>query len=147
MSVKSMAGALLGKGRDVLVRYDDATNEVVETLAIRGRWLYVRKCKRADMLGGIVLPDSTRDDTAFALVLAVGSACGKNEKRRLKGEPNVLAARRKMRDWVPGIDTDGIRPGETPCLFPDDHEWAIMRSNYDRDEYFIHETVAKCMIE
>ena len=146
MVIISMAGVLMGRGRDQVVRCDEETGEVEQTVTVRGRWLYVRKCRREEMAEGIVLPDTFRDNTAFCLVLAVGSGCGKNEKDTLRHRPETLAMKRKQRDWVPCVNTDDIQPGTTVCLFPDDHESGIMRSPYDHDEYFIDETIAKCMI-
>ena len=147
MAIKTVAGALLGEGRNCVVRYDDELSEVIARISLRGRWLYTRKCQRDEQIGGIYLPDFSRANTAFALVLGVGDRCDKNEKwfrQHTKAELRLLRAKR---DWMPQVCTDAIVPGETRILCPDDHDWGIMRSPYEHDEYFIHECIAKCFID
>ncbi len=140
-TIKTVAGALYGDNKHTICRYDTENDRIVDVVAVRGRWLYVQKCRRPEMWGGIVLPDDTRDDTTFALVLAVGAGCGSDERKTLAHEPALLAERRKLRGWLPQIELGEITPGKTRVLCPDDHEWGIMRSPYDENEYFVHECI------
>ena len=146
-TVKTIAGTLCGENKHTICRYDTETNRIVGVIAVRGRWLYVQKCRRPEMWGGIVLPDDSRDDSVFGLVLALGQGCGTDDRKTLAHEPAVLAERRKQRGWLPQVELGEITPGKTRVMCPDDHEWGMMRSPYDDNEYFVHECIVDAAID
>jgi len=119
----------------VLVSVHKKTSEIRKT-EIRGRWLYCIKCRKAAEVGGIELPEVSREDSTFALILAVSNGCGKfykldaTEKKKLDMRSSVV------RDYEPG----------DKVLGPDDHPWGIIRSPLDDRGFFIHETVCEAVI-
>lgn len=127
----TIAGVSLGLTKHHVVRLDRDTGET-NPVRIKGRWLYLRKCKRGETWDGIVLTDRVRDDTNCAVVLAMGDGCGVKHK--------LSADERKLPEM-----TDSIFWGDRQPMFkvmcPDSHPWGIRRSCYDKNEYFVHECV------
>lgn len=108
----SLAGLLLGKTKNQIVVSAE------KTIAIRGKWLYCRKCRtplRGD--GTLVLPDMVQADHSLLLVLAIGEKC-----------------------------TTDIRVGSIISTPMNDALW-IMQSPYHPEEYFIGEPIAQLTCE
>jgi len=147
--METIAGALIDGKQHTIYRIDEQNKRITGALTVAGRWLYVRKCRRPEKWGGVYLSDVVRDDTVFALVLAVGMDCGKDERHLLRHSPEILAERRKWVGWLPQVNLGPIYPGRTQIMCPDQHAWGIMRSPYadDKSEYFVHECVAIAALE
>ena len=133
--MKSLAGKSVGLDESkVIVQL----NGVEKTITIMGRWYYVVKCRNEAKDGLIVLSDKTQKNTPVALVLAVGTGCGKAykvEKNKIRmgfthGKPKEI----KVYDKV-------ILPDVPDVAF---FEWSPYG---DGDEYWIHEDIAKAAIE
>jgi len=127
----AIAGILVGRPSGQVVVFDPhkKTRMVVD---VRGHNLYCKKCRRSDMIKGIAIPDASRDNTSILTVLAVGDQCGKRRK--------LSPTQKRMRLMVPHVEL-AIEPLDQ-LLFPDDHEWGIMRSPYNENEYFVDECLA-----
>ena len=118
----------------------DKETLTVKEVALRGRWLYVRKCLRDAEIGGIALCDKSREDNTAAEIMGIGEGCGKPEprwKQMTKGEKVALS---RKSDWCVCLG-DPPRVGATVTA-PDSHDWGIMVSPYSIHEFFIHECVA-----
>lgn len=135
---ESIAGVLLGKQRDQVVVVNKDTGET-ETINVKGRNLYVRKLLHDEQRGGIFLPDESRENSSFGLVLAVGTECGKHEK--------ATEAKRKRVGWMSSVEVAAIEPGTTKVLFPDDTSWGMLRSPFGDDEFFVNECHGVAIIE
>jgi hypothetical protein len=130
--MKSLAGKSVGLEDSQIIVGD---NQVVRIL---GRWLYVVKCRKEEQDGNIILAGKSRKNVPVALVLAVGTGCGKGHK----------VDKKKL-----GMGFTHGRPRETRVYdkvllpdCPDVHffEWSPYG---DGDEYWIHEDIAKAVIE
>ncbi len=137
MATVTIAGKGFGEPDSVIVLWNRDTDDR-KKVRIKGRWLYVRKCRRDEASGGIVLPEKTRDNTVFALVLAVGDGCGK--LHRLTKSQQALGMSFKA--------DCGFQVNDKVWL-PDDHTWGIQPSPYSDTgvERFIHEDVPLAVIE
>ena len=133
MSVKVVAGESVGLTKHHIVLKDE--NEVTP-VEIRGHWLYVRKCKRAEEMDGILIPEKSRDDTVFVMVLAIGVSCSEplSKEDRLKYDVKGIA-----------VNTDVNIYDKVLC--PDDHSFGIKRSLWGDNEFFIHECIIKGIAE
>jgi len=128
----------MGHSINEFVVYSRADNRQ-DVVTVKGRWFYCKKCKRAEQLSGIFLPERSRDNTFFATVLAIGDRCGNDQRKNLSR--TELLTKMELPDWRPqcnlGVDVlDKV-------LCPEDHQWGIWRSPYSPDDYFIHECVAE----
>jgi len=114
--MKTIAGTDAGRSVNHFVVVTDEFI-VDKAIKVRGRWLYVKKCIRESECGkGIVMPERSRRDTTFLLVLA-------------KGEGTMTPA--QVNDIVSA---------------PDDHPTGIMRSPYCEDDYFVKEDILQTLI-
>jgi len=132
--MKVVAGKSVGFPDSKIMLEDE--NGGVKPFEVRGHWLYVRKCKRAEEMGGILIPEKTRSDTVFALILAKGTECGKKltaQDRRIY-DPRGTAVVNELEIY------DKI-------MCPDDHHRGIQRSPWGEEEFFIHECIVKCVVE
>lgn len=134
MKYEGLAGVDIGLGSDIVALVGDDGS--MKTMKVKGRQIYVKKCLRPELKGGILLCDKTRSDTVFALVLAVSEDCGKFHK---------LTKEQKARGEAAGINMT-IKPNEK-IVTPDDHPWGILRSPFGTDEYFVREDIIKCKLE
>jgi hypothetical protein len=133
--INTISGKLLGKGNDIVVRYDDIEKSRA-SCSCRGRWAYVKKCKKPEELGGVSLCEKSRNDTPLVMILAVGEGCGKFHK--LTKEEKKLGMTSQV-EWPE--DAVGLQ-----ALCPDNHPWGIMDSPWDRNEYFVHECIIKAIL-
>ena len=123
----------------------DRETETASDLTLRGRWVYVRKTVRPERVGGIVVPEKTRENNTFAEVLAVGVGCGQMEpgwKRKTRAEKVAL---RRRADWLLQVENP-LAVGDTVAA-PDNHAWGIMLSPYNAHEFFLHECVITSVVE
>ena len=127
----SVAGTSVGLSRHHIVRVSPRTGRP-QKWKILGRWVYVAKCRRGEAMGGIVLPDKSRDDSVFGLILAFGEECGKWHAGSKE--------QRKKRDWQPSVNWDGVDVLDR-VMCPDDHEWGIRRSPFGKNEFLVDECV------
>ena len=118
----------------IMLKYENGDHKSFD---VRGHWLYVRKCKRAEDIEGILIPDKSRDDTVFALVLAIGSDCGKPLSKK---DREIYDSR------CASINTDDLKIYDK-VMCPDDHHVGIKRSLWGEEEFFIHELIVKCVVE
>jgi len=150
MSIKTVAGLSVGKAENEVCRYDDETGQI-KTHKVRSRYLYVQKCFRGECEGGIVIPEKSRKDhqeiggATFCLVLAIGDKCGtpldmtEEQEQRCDAEPEykymmtapVMDVKVMDRVWCP--DTNAYS--------------AIINSPWDKDEFFIRDSLPFAKIE
>jgi len=147
MLQQAISGKLVGKMDNEVIIYDNETLET-RTIKIKDRHLYVKKCKRAESVDGIAIPEKTRKNTTVCLVLAVGSGCGKwhelseDEERLNETIDNSLF---KIVECTAGDIAVGDK-----VFFPDVDPYGaqkgINRMPYGDDEYLVHECLAigKC---
>ncbi len=53
----------------------DEETKTAKRVLQRGYWLYLRLTERAEQIGGIYLPELSRDDTQVYEVIAIGDRC------------------------------------------------------------------------
>ena len=123
-----VSGLDAGLTENHVVCFNLETGEKRESL-IRGHNMYVRKCERPEDIGGILITEKSRQDNNFALVLAVGTECGKFRK--------LTKVQKKMKDMRSSVVL-GVSPNDR-VLGPDDHPWAITRSPWRHNDFFIDE--------
>ena len=131
----TIAGVDLGYTPHDVVCVNLETNER-RVSRIPANRVYVQKCVKEEMSGGIVLTEKSRSDTVCALVLAVGENCGKYRKIS-KAEKEVLN--------VCHHPVLGIKPGDI-VLCPDDDPM-ITRSPWRNDDIFIDERVIYAVVD
>jgi len=130
-----VAGIEVGLTENHVMYVNLKTGEKRDCL-VKGHNLYVRKCERAEEAGGILIPEKSRKDTVFALVLAIGTECG--TFRRLNKQERK---RQDMRSSVVlGVEVNDKIMG------PDDHPWAITRSPWVHDDFFIDECAVSAVV-
>ena len=128
--MKTVAGVLANEGSDVVVVLDD-DNNVQHRIRLTGRNVYIQKCRKDEMDGGIIIPAKTRMDHPIFLVLAVGPDCGRFKKAKKKHRRSG--------------ETHGIGRGVYPLdkvLLPDMVAWGSISSPYTTGEVFerfVHE--------
>ena len=136
--METIAGTLVGKGRNHVVVVNKDTGGA-EAIKVRGRMMYVRKCLKPEEIGGVIIPRSSRENSTVALVLAVGEKCGLREK------PTPM--KKKTRGWKAQCETEGLEPGRTQMLLPDDSEWGYIRSPYGENEAFVNECLIIAVLD
>lgn len=135
--MKTISGKLVGKSGNIVVRYDEVGKRVVGQVRLLGRWLYVRKCRRPDKIGDIAICYKSQNDIPVAVVMAVGDGCGKWHK---------LSEDQKKMGMLPQVEIPEDIIGKK-ILVPDKHEWGILDLDFDKDEFLIHECIAKMIID
>ena len=139
----AVSGSLVGKS-DSSVLVFDKDNGGGKTFKIKGRYLYVKKCVRPEIVDGVAMPEKTRQNTSLCLVLAVGDGCGKPHK--LTHDEKILNKNLddKMFEIVSCTAGD-IKVGDK-VFFPSDDPYGgqkgISRTTYGKDEFLIHECLA-----
>lgn len=145
---KTVAGKSVGKDDDSIVVWDKESNDF-KTVKIRGRYLYVKKCKRKGEVDGIALPYKTQCDTTMCLVLAVGEGCGKWHD--LSEDEDTLNANLSNTLFEIVECTAGDIKVHDKVFFPDVDPYGgqkgISRTTYADDEYLIHECLAIGKVE
>lgn len=139
----SVSGKLVGKSDSQIIIYDKESGDS-KTLTIRGRYLYVKKCLKPEIVNGVVMPYKSRTNSTVCLVLAIGDKCGQyhklaeDEKTLNKNLDNNLF---EIIECCPG----DINVGDK-VFFPDEDPYGgqkgISRTTYGDDEYLIHECLA-----
>ena len=125
---RTVSGISLSKKKNVVVVKNDHGFSVYR---IRGRWFYCKKTRRKESVGGIIIPDKSRGNTQFVIVLAMADGCGK--KYKLSKEQKILP------DMKAGIKLKLDIHDKILC--PESHLWGIWRSPISFDEFFIHECI------
>ena len=97
-----------------------------------GHWLHVRKCVRPESLGGVLIPEKSREFTSWAEVLAVGPLCGQpSSSMRMKTRKTDICKRM----------ADPPKVGALVQL-PNDHPWGIVHIPHVGEwDYLVDETV------
>jgi len=130
--MNAIPGADIGLARSSVAVCDG--DRLVQTFRLAGpkqRWFYCRKCALPESIGGVLLPEKSQTNTSIVLVLAVGDGCGKYHK--------LDKTQRKRQDMRPQVNFDVDINDQ--LIAQDDHPWGIVRSPYNKDEYFVHECV------
>jgi len=144
----TISGLSVGRSENEIVRVCRETGDM-KYITIRGRYLYVKKCKREETLGGIAIPYKTRTDTTFCLVLAVGQGCGKWHKLSETDEKINETLENTIFQIVECCPND-IKVNDK-ILLPDYDPYfsqkGISRTAYANDEYLIHECLAIGAVE
>ena len=115
-------------------RWHDYGGIRVKPMAFRGHSLLCRKCRSADEVGGVLMPDSRKDRNLCVEVLAVGGEVGKPLNMKHSGQ-RKMASSLNRRPFA----TDGFRVGQI-LLCPNEHE-GIRETAIGRNEYVIEESV------
>ena len=102
-----------------------------------GHWMYVRKCMRPEIDGGVALPDSFQENTNWCWVLAIGPNVGKQRTGKYLNDNE-----HETYKWL----NNPVAVGDTVSA-PDTHPWGIKRSPYCYFDYFVDEQVMSCFIE
>jgi hypothetical protein len=149
----TISGKLLGlddenvcvvNGADDVRRWED-----IKRLKLLGRYLYVKKCRRASDVNGIAIPEKSRGQTNVCVVLAVGLGCGEfhtltEEEESLND--NLDNSLFEIVERTPG----DIKVGDK-IFFPNEDPYGaqkgISRMPYGKDEFLIHECLAIGAIE
>jgi hypothetical protein len=112
-----VAGEDVGYSRNHFVCVNLGTGEKKPCKAF-GHYVYVKKCKKAEDQGGILIPEKSQSDTTVVLILAFGDKCG--TFRRLS------KAQKKRKGMRSSVCWDGI--GVNSKVFaPDQWDWGMMR--------------------
>jgi len=138
VKVIQMAGAELGHGPSVLVRFYEESGKT-DKIRLLGRELYVKKCVLPDKVGGIHQTEKTKMDHTICLVLAIGQRCGTYHS------PKHWKHMKGLRNWVPSVAL-GVKPLDK-VLCPDNWDWGLTVSPYSIHEFFIDECIVKAIIE
>lgn len=116
----------------------DTLRETAVTVSVLGPWVYVRKARKPELIGGIVIPDKSREDTTFAEIIAVGTEARMHPRQAgLSAEKwrKKCAKKPELKVW-PCLDE--VHVGDL-LTAPDNHDWAIKEMNYlVRNEGYIH---------
>jgi co-chaperonin GroES (HSP10) len=149
MPFQTIAGTSVGGSNNEIVRWDKETGER-KMVKIKGRYLYITKCVRDEIEGGIVIPEKSRTDhtegsATICLVLAIGDKCGKpieltrEQEERCEREPEY----KYMMD-APVLD---VKVGDK-ILCPDTNAFGgILNSPYDKNEFFVRDSLPFAKIE
>lgn len=148
MTWTTIAGKSIGRSEHEIVRVNRETGDA-KYITIKGRYLYVKKCKRDETVGGIAIPYKTRTDTTFCLVLAVGEGCGKwhqltetDEKINETLDNTVFQIVECCPDDIHVFDKV-FAPDYDPYF----SQKGISRTAYANDEYLLHECLAIGAVE
>jgi len=137
--MQTLSGSLLGLSDSTLVVVDDAGN-IKDTMTIKGRYYYVKKCTKPEESCGISIPHKSRMDHPIFIVLAVGTECGKPAQLDEKSRKLGISTGQSFR----------LKP-MTKVLAPDDSTpWMVKESPYSEGETLErlwHEDIIKCIIE
>jgi len=143
--MQSYSGSSFGKTENQLVQYDADTGKKPQVLTVRGRYFYVKKCVRPDVVGDIVIPEKTQKDTTFCLVLAIGTGCGKwhelTEYDERLNEALMQRVGHNLYNIVECVPLS-VRVNDrifAPDIDPYDSQKGISRITNTDDEYLIHE--------
>ncbi len=103
----------------------------------KGHWIYLRKTERAEQIGGIYLPDLSRDDTQVCEVIAIGDRC------HMYRPPQ-----KKFKDLVDFSRNGDIRVNTGDLVIvPETQPEFITRSPYCDDEFMIDCALIKAVVE
>ena len=147
MLQETIAGKSVGKSDDSVIVFDRESGEY-KTIHIKGRYLYVKKCKRAAEVNGILRPEKTQHNTNVCLVLAVGDGCGKwhpltKEEEKLNDTVDELLSVVECTAGDVNVYDRILVPDEDPY----GGQKGISRTTYAVDEYLVHECLAFAKIE
>lgn len=134
--MKTVSGKLIGLTDDVVVRWDDVEKKSVAKVNLRGRWAYVKKCKKPSEIEGVAICEKSQNDIPMVVVLGLGDDCGKFHK--VTKEEKKLGMTYQV-DWPEG--SVGMQ-----ALCPDNHPWGIKESPWEKDEFFVHECIVKAIL-
>jgi hypothetical protein len=122
------------------IQRSNAASEGGKAIRVLGHWLYCRRCVRADSVGGIVVPDKSRDwsndDHDWLEVIAIGDKVGKP-----LDWPKALLEHRKQ----PRTLSADFKIGDLVMVDRHLEDWQIQHSPYCEYEFFIHERVPKLL--
>jgi len=135
--ITTISGKLVGLSDNVVVRYNEDEKRIVETVKLRGRWLYVRKCSWEEKFDGIYICEISQRDLPIALVLGIGNECGKHHKLTKEEKRKGMT---EQVEWP--LDVVGKK-----VLSPDNHEWGILNMPWNDGEFMIHESIVKAILD
>lgn len=145
---QTVAGLAVGKSKNQIVRVNTVTGDT-RCITIKGRYLYVKKCKRESQINGIEIPEKTQTDTTFCIVLAVGERCGKWHQLS-DVEEKINATLDNSLFNIIECCPDDIRVYDK-IFAPDNDPYfsqkGISRTAYANDEYLLHECLAIGAVE
>ena len=148
MLQEAVSGRLVGKGDNYVVIFDKE-NGSTKSLKIRGRYMYVKKCRRPTELEGIALPIKSQGQTTVCLVLAIGYGVGKFHE--LTKDDEVLNKHIENSLFaIKSCSMVDVKVGDK-VFFPDEDPYGaqkgISRMPYGVDEFIIHECLAIGKVE
>ena len=116
----------------------DTLNETANVISVLGPWVYVRKALKPDMVGGIVIPEKSREETTFAEIVAIGTEARLHPRQVGISKPlwrDMCRVKPELKVW-PCLDE--VHVGDLMTA-PDNHDWGIKEMNYlVRNEGYIH---------
>jgi hypothetical protein len=152
MSIKVIAGKLVGLADNKLVCHDDETGKDRIT-EVRGYYIYVQKCIRPEIEDGIAIPEKSRTDhvegTSFATmcqVLAIGSKCG-TVKNLTNSQKKFCERDAEYKEIMTSTAIDYKVMDKVMIKDEYAHKEAIINSPWNRDEFFVMDSLPFAKIE